>query len=264
MRTLTSFVAAALLAILPLACAAQSPGIAVVIMHGKGGSPSRLVSGLAAALAQKGFLVENLEMPWSGRREYDVPVDAADKEIEAAFEGMRAKGASKFFVVGHSQGGIFALHYAATHPVNGVVAIAPGGSVASPVFRKEVGAAVERARKLVEEGRGGEKTRFVDYEGSRGTLAVFAPAASYLSWFDAEGAMNQVKSSKAMSPQVPVLYVAPTNDYPALSRSKEAMFAALPSNPLSRMVEPVSSHLEAPAAARDPIAGWISEVAARP
>jgi len=264
MRSLTSFVGAALLAILPLAAGAESPGVGVVVMHGKGGSPSRHVSGLAAALVQKGYVVENLEMPWSGRRQYDVPVDAADKEIDSAFETLRAKGAGKLFIAGHSQGGVFALHYAATHPVDGVIAIAPGGSVASPVFRKEVGASVEEARKLVEGGRGSEKARFVDYEGSKGTLTVVAPAASYLSWFDAEGAMNQAKSSKAMSPQVPVLYVAPTNDYPALSRIKQAMFSALPSNPLTRMVEPASGHLEAPTAAQEHVIRWISEIAARP
>jgi pimeloyl-ACP methyl ester carboxylesterase len=264
MRSLASLVAAAWLALFPLFCAAESPGIGVVVMHGKGGSPSRHVDGFAAALAQKGFLVANLEMPWSGRRQYDVTVDAADKEIDAAFEAMRAKGAGKFFVAGHSQGGVYALHYGATHPVDGVIAIAPGGNVGSPVFRAEVGASVEQARKLVDEGKGSEKARFLDYEGSRGTLAVAAPAASYLTWFDAEGAMNQVKSSKAMSPQVPVLYVAPTNDYPPLSRAKQAMFAALPANPLSRMVEPVSSHLDAPAAAREHVIRWITEVASRP
>jgi pimeloyl-ACP methyl ester carboxylesterase len=263
-RSLSALAAAAWLAILPLASAAQSPGVGVVVMHGKGGAPSQHVSGLAAALAQKGYLVENLEMPWSGRRQYDVPVDGADQQIDAAFEGMRAKGAGKFFVAGHSQGGIFALHYGATHPVDGVIAIAPGGSVASPVFRNEVGASVDQAHKLVEQGKGSEKARFADYEASKGTLSVVAPAASYLSWFDPEGAMNQAKSSKAMSPKVPVLYVAPTNDYPALGRIKQSMFAALPANPLTRMVEPVASHLEAPTAARDEVIRWITEVATRP
>src|SRR6185503_16085556 len=79
--------AAAVLACAPAAMAqAPSPAIGVVIMHGKGGSPAGHVAKLAAALEQKGYLVANLEMPWSGKREYDVGVDAADKEVDAALD----------------------------------------------------------------------------------------------------------------------------------------------------------------------------------
>ena len=38
---------------------------------------------------------------------------------------MRAKGATRLFVAGHSQGGLFAVHYAGQHKVDGVIAIAP-------------------------------------------------------------------------------------------------------------------------------------------
>ena len=87
---------------------AQSPSvpIGVVVMHGKGGSPTKHVASLASALEQKGYLVANLEMPWSGNRQYDASVEAADKEVGAALDAMRAKGAKKVFVAGHSQGGL--------------------------------------------------------------------------------------------------------------------------------------------------------------
>ena len=83
-------------------------------MHGKGGSPQRLVLELAKGLEAKGFLVANLEMPWSGRRNYDVPVAKGEEEVETALAGLRAKGAKKVFVSGHSQGGVFTLHLAGT------------------------------------------------------------------------------------------------------------------------------------------------------
>jgi pimeloyl-ACP methyl ester carboxylesterase len=232
-------------------------------MHGKGGSPARHVSSLASSLEQKGYLVANLEMPWSGNRQYNVGVEAAEKEVEAALESMRAKGAGKVFVAGHSQGGVFALYYGSQHPVDGVIAIAPGGNVGNPVYRKEVGRSVDQARALVAEGKGSEKAGFLDYEGSKGAYTVTAPAAAYLTWFDPEGAMNQMKSSKAMNPKVPVLFIAPKNDYPALQRVKQMMFDALPRNPLTRVYDPASSHLDAPSASLDEIVRWTAEVAGK-
>jgi len=239
-----------------------SPAIGVVIMHGKGGSPTRFVAGLASFLEQKGYLVANLEMPWSGSREYNATVEAAEKEVDAALDSLRAKGAGKVFVAGHSQGGLFAIYYGGKHPVDGIIAMAPGGNVATPIYRREVGPSVEQARRLIADGKGNEKTRFSDYEGSKGTLTVTTTPVTYLPWFDADGAMNQVKSSKAMNPQVPVLFVGPTNDYPGLVKVKHLMFDALPRNPLTRMYEPDSSHLEAPYASREEIVRWTAEVAA--
>jgi pimeloyl-ACP methyl ester carboxylesterase len=240
---------------------AQAPAIGVVIMHGKGGTPTKWVAPLASGLEQKGYLVANLEMPWSGKRHYDVDVAAADKEVDAALEALRAKGAKKLFVAGHSQGGVYVLHYGATHPVDGIVAIAPGGNVGNKVYASEVGASVERARRLVAEGKGGELQAFDDYEGSKGRFNVTTTAANYLSWFDPQGAMNQMKSSKSIDPRVPVLFVAPTRDYPALQRIKVMAFGALPRNPLTRLYEPSASHLEAPAASIDEIARWTAEAA---
>ncbi|HZQ72150.1 MAG TPA: alpha/beta fold hydrolase [Burkholderiales bacterium] len=234
---------------------------AVVVMHGKGGSPLRYVDGLAAYLEQQGFLVANLEMPWSGRRGYDVDVAAAEGEVEAALEGLRAKGARKRFVIGHSQGGVFALYFGTRHAVDGIVTIAPGGSTAAPVFLEKLGPSFARARSLVAEGKGAQKERFLDFEGSRGTSPVVTAAAVYVTWFDPDGAMNEGNAVRALPPRTPVLFVAPSGDYPALARVKGAMFGALPKNPGTRLYEPVASHLEAPSASKEAIAAWIKEVA---
>src|SRR5204863_103437 len=69
------------------------------------------------------FLVANLEMPWSSRRDYDVDVAAAEKQVSDAIAALRARGAKKVFVAGHSQGGCFALHVGGKFPVDGIVAI---------------------------------------------------------------------------------------------------------------------------------------------
>ncbi len=131
--TFARCVAVLVFACVPLLAAAQAPKLGAVIMHGKGGTPLEFVSDLADGLEAKGFLVANLEMPWSGTRTSVIDTPKAEKQIEAAAAGLKAKGATKLFVMGHSMGGVFALHYATRHPVDGVVAIAPGGTVGNKV-----------------------------------------------------------------------------------------------------------------------------------
>ncbi|MBI3570070.1 MAG: alpha/beta hydrolase [Gammaproteobacteria bacterium] len=240
---------------------AQTPAseIGVVVMHGKGGNPNRWVIDLAQALEFEGYQVANLEMPWSKRRDYDVDVKAAENEVTAALDALRAKGVKKVFVAGHSQGGWFALHYGGQQIVDGLIAIAPGGQVDSPPFRRELGGYVGRAKSMMDEGRGNEKATFADYEGSRANNPVTTTAAIYFDWFDPDGAMS-ASAPRKVKPGVPVLYVAPTRDYPGLKGRRHTDFGGLPENPLTRMYEPESSHLEAPAASGKEIIRWIGEV----
>jgi esterase/lipase len=130
------------------------PRIGVVIMHGKGGSPAERVQPLAAALAAKGYLVANIEMPWSEGRSYDVTVADAASQVESSLDELRGKGATRLFVAGHSQGGLFALYFGGNHRVDGIVAIAPGGNVASPASRERLAASLLQARRLIAEGKG--------------------------------------------------------------------------------------------------------------
>ncbi len=245
---------------------AQTPssGIGIVIMHGKGGSPTKHVADLASSLEKKGYLVANLEMPWSGRRDYDVSVSVAEKEVESALASLRGKGAQRLFIAGHSQGGMFALYFGGKHPIDGVIAIAPGGSVGSPIFRQKLGESVERARKLVTESKGDEKTRFDDFESARGTYPIVATPAAYLSWFDPDGAMNIPLGVRSIPPQIPVLWIVAKNDYPGLRQSNLPLFGSLPPNPLTKLYEPDSNHLGAPSASRDEIVRWLAEVATAP
>ena len=265
-KHLPGFIAAALISTLfsVTAIAQNAPAIGIVVMHGKGGSPTaRHMSPFVAGLESKGLLVANLEMPWSGRRDYNADVATAEAEVTAAINELRSKGAKKVFVAGHSQGGVFASHYASKYPVDGAILIAPGGNVANTTFQQQLGSAVDQARKMVAEGKGGERGTFMDYEGSKGTSPVHTTAAIYMTWFDPEGAMNQEKSTKAIPPSVPVLYVGPTNDYPALQRVKQSMFALLPANPQSKLYEPSGDHLGAPRASVDEIIRWTTEIAGK-
>lgn len=247
----------------PAAAQTNAPKMGIVIMHGKGGSPGSLINSLAEGLTQKGYLVANLEMPWSGRREYDKNVAVAEAEVTAALARLRSAGATRLFVAGHSQGGVFGLHYAGKYPLDGLVIMAPGGNVSTPFYQGKIGASVSRARDLAGSGKGDQRGEFEDFEGGRGTSPVKTTAAIYLTWFDPDGAMNQMKSTRALPKSLPVLHVAPTSDYPALMRSKQEMFNALPDHPLKRLYEPATDHRGAPAASLEEVARWTAEVAAR-
>ena len=251
-------------AMAPAWVAAQTaqPAIGVVVMHGKGGAPTKHVADLANQLQAQGYLVANLDMPWSGRREYDVDVATAEAEVEAAMASLRKAGAQKVFVAGHSQGGVFALYFGGRHAVDGIVAMAPGGNTGNITYREKLGDAVEQARQQLASGKGQEKQRFLDFESARGTFPVVTTAQSYLSWFDPEGAMNQAKAMQVLPKTLPVLWIAPTGDYPGLLKVKQQMVDALPNNRYTRVLEPSTSHLGAPSASVQAIAEWTRSVAA--
>lgn len=250
---------------LPLTVAAEavSSKIGVVVMHGKGGAPTKHVATLASALESKGYLVANLEMPWSGRRDYDVDVNHAEEEVESALTALRGKGARRVFVAGHSQGGLFALYLAGKHSVDGIIAIAPGGSVGGAVYLEKLGDSVAQARKLIAEGKGSEKSRLSDYEGGKGTYPVVAAPAVYLTWFDPDGAMNMNRAARAANPRIPILWIVAKKDYPNLRKVNIPLFRSLPSNPLTKFYEPDSDHLGAPSASIDEIVRWTAEVAGK-
>jgi len=242
-----------------LQAASLTSEIGVVVMHGKGGRPGKFVDELASALEREGFQVANLEMPWSGSRHYDVDMNAGIDEITRALDAMRAKGARKVFVTGHSQGGLFALHYGGLHRVDGLVPVAPGGQVDAGSFVTALGQYVAKAKQMIEEGRGNEKAAFADYEGSRGTNAITTTAAIYLNWFDPSG-VHTTRAFRYVKEGTPVLYVAPKRDYPGLQKSKHQNFGALPSHAQTRLYEPDSDHLNAPAAAASEAILWIRQI----
>lgn len=257
---LVAFIALTNIMLSPILQASPSTSeIGVVVMHGKGGRPGKYVDELASAFERAGFLVANLEMPWSGQRKYDVAMSGGVDEITQAIEGMRAKGARRIFVAGHSQGGLFAVHYAGQQRVDGVIAIAPGGQVDAPVFVTNLSSHVAKAKQMISEGRGNEKTDFADYESSRGTNTITTTAAIYLDWFDPNGAHTSHTFKRVMD-GTPVLYVAPTRDYPGLQRNKHQNFGALPRHQDTRMFEPSSDHLNAPAASADESIMWIRKI----
>lgn len=246
---------------LPFMVYAEAPKMGIVVMHGKGGSPDRWVDGLADGLASRGYIVANLEMPWSGNRDYDADTTAADAEIDKAIATMRLKGAQKIFVAGHSQGGAFAIHYGATHPIDGLIPIVPGGNPDSDLFRNKLSKSVKKAKKLVKAGKGDEQTELNDFEGGKGLYSIYTTPTIYLTWFTPDSAMNYEDAIRKISKKLPVLFVEATGDYPGLRKYNMRIYDRLSRNKLTKLYEPETNHLGAPEGSIDEIAKWTARVA---
>ena len=99
-------------------------GLGVVYLHGKASWPGALNGGILSSLEDEGALVAKPEMPWSFHRRYAATYDQAMGEIDAAVAGLKAKGATRIVIIGHSLGANAAIGYAARHPdLAGVVAL---------------------------------------------------------------------------------------------------------------------------------------------
>lgn len=252
-------VAIVLLGISSVTIAAE-PKIGIVLLHGNG-HPTALIGELAHKLEAHNFLVAHPEMPYSKDRRYDKDVDSAVKQVDDAFSELKAKGATKFFIAGHSKGGVFAVYYASNHPVDGLIAISPGASAASKVMKTKLGKSIKKAKRLIKEGEGNKPSEFEDYEGGRGITDLRAPAEAYFSWFNPAGAMNSKRAVKAMSDKVPVLWIVAKNDYPGLRKVNIPMFELLPANPKSKLYQPDTNHKNAPTDSADEIIKWITDLA---
>ncbi len=88
-------------------------GLGVVLLHGKGGTPTSMIEGLNESLRKEGALVDAPELPWSARRIYDATYEQAMTEIDAAVERLKLAGAKNIAVIGHSLGANAAIGYAA-------------------------------------------------------------------------------------------------------------------------------------------------------
>ena len=96
------------------AAAGREPaGMGVVFLHGKGVWPGAFDGGIPGALEAEGRQVVSPEMPWSLRRMYGATFEQAMTEIDAAVAGLKAKGATRIVVIGHSLGANAAIGYAA-------------------------------------------------------------------------------------------------------------------------------------------------------
>lgn len=185
---------------------------------------------------------------------------AAEQEVESALDRLRAGAPGRCSWPATARAG-FSRSTTAVGTRSTASSRWRGGNVGNQTFREKLGESVAQARQLVADGKGDERTRLLDFEGAKGSYPVLATPANYLRWFEPDGAMNQTHAIRNMNPAVPILFVAPRGDYPALARVKRAMFDVLPGHPLTELYEPDANHLGAPSASLDEILRWTKAVA---
>ncbi len=255
-RLLTILLAAGMVA--PQALAQPSrplSGYGIVVLHGKGGTPTTGIEGLTEALKAAGALVEAPELPWSARRIYDATYDQAMDEIDGAVEKLKKAGAQKIAVIGHSLGANAAIGYAARRKgLSAVVALAPGHLPEAWALRVRTKGAIATAKKMIAEGKGDVRTAFPDL--AQGIpFTVQATPLVYLSMFDPDGPAVMPKNAAAMEP-VPFLWIAGIAD-PIVFNGKDYVFTLGARNPKSKYMITPSMHLSTPFQSRGTIIDWL-------
>jgi dienelactone hydrolase len=252
---------AALLAAATNPVAAQSSGLAgfgVVLLHGKGGTPTSMIEGLSETLRKEGALVEAPELPWSHRRIYDATYEQAMAEIDLAVQKLKWAGATRIAVAGHSLGGNAAIGYAARRSdIAAVIALAPGHLPEAWALRIRTKGAIAKAKKLIADGKGDVRQSFPDL--AQGIpFQVQATPQVYLSMFDPEGPAVMPKNAAAMG-EVPFLWVVGVAD-PIFFHGRDYAFEPGAKHPKSRYLVIPGLHLTTPFQARRAIVDWLKSL----
>ncbi len=249
------FFAAALLAVICIAaCSAfAASDIGIVLMHGKQGSPDRLITGLAARLEGAGYRVDRPEMCFSGRRIYDLAHQDCFRDIDAAVGRLRAAGVRRIVVAGLSLGGNMAIGYGATHDgLSGVIALAPAGDASTMLRNPSVGAAIQQAQAARNQTT---PMSFADINTGRPQFTVTTTPAIYLS-FHAPGSLADLTVSTPRL-HAPLLWVAGEADPTQQSGAGHA-FAKAPPSPLNRHETVAAEHRGTADAAGEVVLAWLA------
>jgi pimeloyl-ACP methyl ester carboxylesterase len=257
-RALAALAVVAGLSFAATAQTANLHGVGVVYLHGKGAWPGAADGGILSTLAEEGALVATPEMPWSFKRKYGATYEQAMAEIDAVAAGLKAQGATRIVVMGHSLGANAAIGYAARHPdLLAVVALSPGHLPEAEGLRSHTQEAIAEAKQLVAAGQGDVPHRFPDMAQGIPLTATATPLV-YLSMFDPDGPAVIPKNAEAMGP-VPLLWVVGTLD-PIARRGPDYAFKFGAKNPKSRYIEVFAGHLTTPLAARSQVVEWINSL----
>lgn len=255
------FLAIACLGVPPSSAQTQSStlaGFGVVLLHGKGGTPTSMIEGLSETLRKEGALVEAPELPWSSRRIYDATYDQAMAEIDLAVQKLKWAGATRIVVAGHSLGGNAAIGYAARRPdLAAVIALAPGHLPEAWALRIRTKGAIAKAKQLVADGKGDIRMSFPDL--AQGIpFQVTATPNVYLSMFDPEGPAVIPRNAAAIG-AMPFLWVVGVGD-PIFFHGRDYGFDPGAKHPKSKYMVIPGLHLTTPFQARRAIVDWLKSL----
>lgn len=193
-------------------------------------------------------------MPWSRRRAHARTYDGSMKEIDAAVERLRAKGARRIVVAGQSMGANAALGYGARREgLAGIILLAPGLVPGMRGFQARVASGMAKARKLASQGKGDVRTSFVDINQGR-TKNISTTARIYLSWFAPDGPAVWTSNAAKLKGGVPVFCAEGTREpYPRCAYAT----SRLPKGTRRKIVTVNAGHMGVPRAARRHVLAWL-------
>lgn len=236
---------------------AASKPCAVVLMHGKWGNP-RYIGHFGQRL-EPYCKVKSIEMPWSKRRDYDVPYPEALKEVSAQVQDFRAKGYQRVVVMGHSFGANAAMAYMAQEgDADAVVALAPGHTPAFSYTRGIGKEAVDKAGELVKAGQGSEKLTIEDVnQGKRQSIRMQADVL--WSYFNPEGLGHMPVTAASFKKPVPFLWVIGTNDS-LYVHGEDYAYRKVPEHPASKYLVVTAGHTDTPDVAVAQVLDWLKSL----
>ena len=267
LRTTLPVLAVALLCALlcpsPQTGAQESPnglsGWGIVLLHGSQASPGEFGI-LGGPLKAHGAVVVTPLMAWGRSRMYDAGFAHEAAIIDAALDGLRARGFTKVALGGQSHGGGVALTYAGLRRrrLDALLIMAPGPSDTPPEIVEEG----RRATRLISEGQGDVPMVFLDNNAGRTTTTNFYVTATpkiYLQWHTMSSPTWVDRAKAARVPgNVPVLWISPLRD--SNFAQQRAAASSLPKNPRSRYVELDTYHIDVPNEAVSTVLEWFESL----
>jgi|HubBroStandDraft_5_1064220.scaffolds.fasta_scaffold52671_2 pimeloyl-ACP methyl ester carboxylesterase len=252
-----------------LACLAFSAGalaqdkLGVIVLHGKQGRPGQNqgLSVIASNLQSAGAKVVQPATPWD-RGAWET-INLTVEQVLAQLDGyagqLRAQGASRIVVIGHSLGACVGLAYAVERAnLAGLVMLAPGHSVGGGGRRRgsgDLNKDVDRARALIDQGKGNEIMSGSDFNQGN-TITMTVRAAIYYAWHDPDGLASMGNEAPRLPATTPLLVVVGEGD-PISGRAEGLIYKPAAKNPYSRYVTNGAGHLETPMASSKVTTDWV-------
>jgi esterase/lipase len=245
--------------LLPLGASAAEK-IGVLLLHGKAGG-NKSIYHLSGELESAGFLVEMpSSTPWSPNRIYDRTYLETLKELDGAVDKLKAAGATRVVVGGHSIGANVALGYAANRKgLAGLIVLGAGHFISGKFMGKKLGKYVARAKKMIAAGKGKEAADFDDIN-QRKEISREMTAEIYQSWFDKGGPANMRTNAASLPGDLPVLWVAGEDDRVASKVLKRLVWSKMVGNPKNRFVIVNGGHVATPDNAVEEVIDWLKEL----
>lgn len=258
MRLVVGFIGMALLA--ASSAAAQTSDIGIVVLHGTQGNPdSDTIRFFVSDLERAGYRTQVPVMCWSANRIFDKTYLDCLKEIDGAIAALRAAGARRIAVAGHSRGGSAAIVYAIQHPdLAGVISLAPSANPEQYIRNPDIADSIAKAQQMVDDGNADGRASFADFNNGR-PFTVNTTAATYLSFHQPGGPADYPERLPQL--HVPIIWIAGIHD-PLQDQSAE-FFQRIPANPLNQYVKVDADHRGTPRAGTEAVLAWLAHLPAK-